>query len=94
MDGSQWIPIQRKEYYEIVKSNIKKKPGEKQALNYTVFTKKWMSIFKSEWANVTDSHSVFSYRGWFVTRNRIRLTDASGENRGSMNPPPPPPPPQ
>ena len=86
-----WIDISKQDYNDFVIENNNLKIEQKHILRCTLYSRKWMSIFYSDWEHVSDSHSVFSYKGWFVTRNNIRLTS---ENRGSMNPPPPPPPPQ
>jgi len=91
-DGDEWTTVSKKEYGNAVLKNISddsSNPAE--ILKYTVYTRKWIDIFKHEWHRVSDAHLVFSYRGWFVTKNNIRLTS---EGRGTMNPPDPPPPPK
>jgi hypothetical protein len=88
----RWTTLDKSEYAKAAVENIGiDSPDKKHVLKYTVYTRKWMEIFEHDWQRVSDSHLVFSYRGWFVTKNNIRLTN---ENRGSMNPPPPPPPPR
>ena len=93
-DNKNWTTIDKPDYGRAVIQNFGSNSGEKTTLKYTVYTKKWIDIFKHKLVRVSDTYLVFSYQGWFETKNRVRLTDASGENRGSMNPPNPPPPPR
>ncbi|HYJ37780.1 MAG TPA: hypothetical protein VEV87_04155, partial [Chitinophagaceae bacterium] len=92
LENGEWVNLNLKRYANAAVKNIAvEAPGEKKILKFTVYTKKWMEIFKHRWRRVSDSHLVFSYRGWFVTKNRIRLTS---EGRGTVTPPDPPPPPK
>ena len=93
-ENEVWTEISQDDYIKCVRENEGSNANEKHSLRYTVYTQKWMRIFNADWEHVSDSHLVFSFRGWFLTKNNLRLTDASGENRGSMNPPDPPPPPK
>jgi len=94
-DIKSWQQIDEQSYIKIVKENEDKdKESVKLPLKYTLYSKKWINIYEHKLVHVSDSYLVFSYQGWFETKNRVRLTDESGENRGSMNPPNPPPPPK
>ena len=92
-DSKSWLQIDEQMYIKAVKEN-ESRESDKLPLKYTLYSKKWIDIFEDKLVHVSDSYLVFSYQGWFETKNRVRLTDASGENRGSMNPPNPPPPPK
>jgi hypothetical protein len=90
----KWKEIQSVEYGQIVDANSKLPVEQKRiALKYSVSTKKWIKLLKTEWLEVSGSQSVFSYRGWFEGKNHLRLSTSGTENKGTMNPPPPPPPP-
>jgi hypothetical protein len=92
-DTKSWQQIDEQVYINAVKENEIPIP-DKHQLKYTLYSKKWINIYEHKLVHVSDSYLVFSYQGWFETKNRVRLTDESGENRGSMNPPNPPPPPK
>jgi hypothetical protein len=81
-DNGSWSNLNEDGYIDRVTFNEKKDEekdivGKKIPLKYTLYSRKWIDIFKHRWERVSDSHLVFSYQGWFETKNRVRLTEAS-----------------
>ncbi len=85
-DKGIWRDMTKLEYFNYIKQH-----PDLDGLRQIIYSRKWIDNFDADWERVSDSHLIFSFRSWFITRNNIRLTP---ESKSSMNPPDPPPPPR